>query len=493
MKNEVSNGSSIPVNYEDRAAIEAFLAKNSGQPVVAVQGLGFVGAVMALVCANAIGNKYAVLGVDLLRPATYSRVKLLNEGTFPLVADDPLIDIYYQNALRQGNLHATCDPVAYQYANVVVVDINLDVNKQSDGKSELSGFDVDLTPFKAAMKTLGENCREDVLILVETTVPPGTCQKVVKPILDEEFKKRGLNPGKYKLGHSYERVMPGPQYIHSIQSYPRVYSGIDERSADAVESFLKTIIDTSQCELTRLGSTNATEMAKVLENSYRAMNISFVIEWTQFAEEAGVNLYEIVKAIRVRNTHANLMLPGIGVGGYCLTKDPLLASWSRTTMFNGAGMLDMSVKAVTQNDKMPVYAFRRLKFLVDGLSGKRVAILGVSYRGDVGDTRFSPVEPFVKQLESDGAATICHDPYVDEWPELNRTVQQDLAEVLSASPDMLVICAGHKLYSMDSTIDQINAVPQRLFIFDTIGLLSQQHVNKLATRHQVKVLGRGDI
>jgi len=163
---------------------------------------------MALVCANAIGKKYAVLGVDLARPVTYSRVKLLNEGTFPLVADDPLIDTYYQNALKQGNLRATCDPVAYQYADVVVVDINLDVNKQSNDASELSGFDVNLTPFMAAMKTLGENCREDVPFLVETTVPPGTCQKVVKPILDEEFK-------------SYRIIKP-PFSLSATVSPPRV-------------------------------------------------------------------------------------------------------------------------------------------------------------------------------------------------------------------------------------------------------------------------------
>jgi UDP-N-acetyl-D-mannosaminuronate dehydrogenase len=128
--------------------------------------------------------------------------------------------------------------------------------------------------------------------------------------------------------------MPGPEYIESIRSFPRVYSGIDARSAGDIEPFLKTIIDTEACELTRLENTNATEMAKVLENSYRAMNIAFAVEWSRFAEEAGVNLYEIVNAIRIRKTHSNLMYPGIGVGGYCLTKDPLLASWAITTDTN---------------------------------------------------------------------------------------------------------------------------------------------------------------
>lgn len=485
--------SSIPPDYNDQPSIERFLARNPGRPVVAVQGLGFVGAVMSLVCANAIGREYAVIGVDLLQTSTYARVKSLNEGRFPLIADDPLIQTYYLKAQEEGNFLATCDAVAYGYADVIVVDVNLDVKKQSTEGGDLTGFAVDLTPFRAAIHTLGERCREDVLILVETTVPPGTCVNVVKPIIDQEFRRRGLATNRYKLGHSYERVMPGPQYVESIQSFPRVYSGIDTSSADAVESFLRTIIDTSRCDLKRLGSTNATEIAKVLENSYRAMNISFVTEWTQFAEEAGVNLYEIVDAIRVRKTHANLMLPGIGVGGYCLTKDPLLASWARTEMFGGAGALQMSVNAVACNDKMPTYAFERLKSLFGDLSGKTIAVLGVSYRGDVGDTRFSPVEPFVRAVERAGGLVTCHDPYVEHWPEMNRDVGQNLAEVMSTRPEIAVICTGHALYTKDSTLDLIDGAGC-VFIFDTIGLLTERQIQRLIScGHSVKVLGRGDL
>lgn len=488
----LSNGASESSEYDDQAGIEEFLRRNAGLPVVVVQGLGFVGAVMSLVCANALAGKYAVIGVDLPLAPIHLRVKALNEGRFPLVADDPKIEVFYRKALEQGNFRATCDSVAYRYADIVIVDINLDVQKTYIEGGKLSDFNVDLTGFLNAMRSLGSLCREDVLVLVETTVPPGTCLNLIKPIIDEEFKKRGLAIDRYKLGHSYERVMPGPQYIQSIQSYPRVYAGVDPRSADAVESFLATIIDTKSCELRRLGSTNATEMAKVLENSYRAMNISFVVEWTKFAEEAGVNLYEIVDAIRVRKTHANLMLPGIGVGGYCLTKDPLLASWSRTNMFDGAGILDMSVKAVATNDCMPIFAYERLHKLFGDFTGKRIAILGVSYRGDVGDTRFSPVERFVQSLELAGASTVCHDPYVCQWVELNRPVEQDLSVVLLSEPQIIVVCTGHKQYALDSTIEMIHSCSP-LFVFDTIGLLSEPQIRKLTSRHKVKVLGRGDI
>lgn len=482
----------LPQAVGDRPAIDGFLSRNRNKPVIAVQGLGFVGAVMSLVCANAIAADYAVIGVDLLSPATYWRIRSLNEGKFPLVADDPLIEQFYRAAMTKGNFLATFDPSAYEHADVVIVDINLDVAKNSGAQGALNGFSVDLGGFKAAMRTIGSHCREDVLVLVETTVPPGTCEKVVKPILDEELRKRGLPTDRYRLGHSYERVMPGPQYVESIRSYPRVYSGMDARSADAVEAFLKTIIDTSNCTLTRLGSTNATEMAKVLENSYRAMNISFVVEWTRFAEEAGVNLYEVVKAIRVRNTHANLMLPGIGVGGYCLTKDPLLASWSRQSMFETGNPLDMSVKAVANNDRMPFYAFERLQAIAGDLKGLPVAVLGVSYRGDVGDTRFSPVDLFVECLEGAGAKVRVHDPYVGYWPEREREVEKDLPALLSSGPALVAICTGHRQYAADTAIETMLACAP-FTLFDTIGLLSQEQIDRLATRHVVKVLGRGDI
>lgn len=392
----------LPRESDDQIALNNFILANGSNQVVAVQGLGFVGAVMSLVCANALGCEYGVIGVDLPTPDAYWRIRSLNDGVFPLTAEDPQIDVFFKRAREKGNFCATFDPYAYAVADVIIVDINLDVAKQTGALGAFNGFDVDLSGFRKAICTIGERCKEDVLVIVETTVPPGTCQQVVRPILAEELTRRGLRVDRFKLGHSYERVMPGPDYIDSIRTFPRVYSGIDDRSADATEAFLKTIIDTDQCPLTRLDNTNATEMAKVLENAYRAMNIAFVAEWARFAEEAEVDLYAVVNAIRQRPTHANLMYPGLGVGGYCLTKDPLLASWSRRALFGATEGLSQSESAVATNDRMPVAAYHSLRALYGPLAGVNVLLLGVSYRGEVGDTRFSPVDLFHDCLLSGG-------------------------------------------------------------------------------------------
>jgi len=482
----------IPTKLDDSTGILDFIDQNSGKRIIVVQGLGFVGAVMSLVCANAINEEYAVIGVDLANENNYWKIKSINDGIFPLIADDPKITEFFDNAKAKGNFLATYDPVAYQYADVIIVDINLDVQKQSHGKGGLKDFDVNLKGFEEAIQSIGRNCRDDVLVLVETTVTPGTCDQVVKPIIEEELVKRELTLKNYRLGHSYERVMPGPQYIDSIREFPRVYAGVNETSADTVEEFLKTIIDTSKCDLTRLEHTNATEMAKVLENSYRAMNIAFAVEWSRFAEEAGVDLYAMVNAIRARPTHANLMYPGIGVGGYCLTKDPLLASWARKNYFGSTSDLEMSISGVSVNDQMPKFAFNRLIQVFDDVSDKKVTFLGVSYRGDVGDTRFTPVEPLVEMVRETGAEIVLHDPFVSYWEEQKCNVESDLNVALDSTTDLIVVSAGHSQYKLKSTIDKLMALNPAL-IYDTIGLFDKEQLLILQNKHKVSVLGRGDL
>jgi len=484
----------IPLTPDDKTGIDAFMALHPGKKVVLVQGLGFVGSVMGLVVANALTEEYAVIGIDLPVPSSYWKIRSINEGVFPVIASDPKIDQYYQNALKKKNYYATFDAYAYSKADVVVVDINLDVKKQSSGKNDSGDYSVDLTPFKMAIEAIGNVCKEDVLVLVETTVPPGTSQKIVRPILEECLTKRGLSTDKIKVGHSYERVMPGPKYIDSIQNFYRVFAGTDDKSTEAVETFLRTVIRTDEYPLTRLGNTNATEMAKVLENSFRAMNIAFMVEWSRFAEEAGVDIYEVVNAIRMRPTHKNIMLPGLGVGGYCLTKDPLLASWGRMNLFGSQERLGQSEKGVYINDKMPLYAFEYLQSRYKAsLEGKKILLLGVSYLNDIGDTRFTPVEGFYDQLEMEGCEIVLHDPHVKYWEEKDVWVKQDLDELLKDSYDFIAITTGHKNYRNNpELIEKIKQLPA-CWVYDTIGVLTNEEIKSLSEKHTVKVIGRGDL
>jgi UDP-N-acetyl-D-glucosamine dehydrogenase len=484
----------IPESLNDKVGIDAFLEKHPDKKVIVVQGLGFVGAVMSLVCANALTEEYAVIGIDLPSPNSYWKIQSINEGIFPIVASDPKIEEFYQISRKKQNFYATYDPYCFSKADVVIVDINLDVAKESNFDKDLKGYDVNLSGFKKAMEAIGKNCKEDILIVVETTVPPGTCQKVVRPIITKCLIERGLSDTKFRMGHSYERVMPGPDYIDSIQNFYRVYSGINEESADATEQFLRTIISTEKYPLSRLGNTNATEMAKVLENSYRAMNIAFMVEWSRFAEEAGVNIYEVVNAIRMRPTHKNLMYPGIGVGGYCLTKDPLLASWAKMNLFDSEHPLSQSEQGVRINDKMPLYSFEFLaKEYNADLKGKKVLLLGVSYRSNVGDTRYTPVEYLHDYLQKVGTQIEVTDPYVEFWEEKEIKVSPDFLTLLKQDWDIIIISTGHDEYKNNPEIMSLILNQNNVFVFDTIGHLTEAEIKTISTKHRVRVVGRGDI
>ena len=466
-------GYSIP-DTNDSDSITSFVESNKSKKTVAVQGLGFVGTAMALVVANCDEGKYAVIGVDQSTKDAYWKIGDINNGVVPIVSSDPLVEQYYKQARRNKTILATHDTSAFSHADVIIVDINLDVRKEQDANKNLIAYDVPLESFKDAIRSLAKFCRPDVLILVETTVPPGTCKKIVKPIVDDEFKKRGLSSNKISIGHSYERVMPSPNYINSIRNFYRVYSGIDKKSADTVELFLKSVISTDEYPLTRLENTESTEMAKVLENSYRAMNISFAIEWSRFAEMAGVNLFEVVDAIRQRPTHANLMYPGIGVGGYCLTKDPLLASWASENFFGLSGGLGSSVEAVERNDKMPGFCFTFVEGILSKLATNNpsIGLLGVAYGPGVGDTRFSPVENFYILMRERYDKVALHDPYVSKWRELNLDVESSFQDFIKRDLDVLILTTGHQHYiENDNLYNKVASLPRVPVIIDTVGLL----------------------
>lgn len=412
---------------------------------VCVQGLGFVGAAMALAIANAKDNTgnplYNVIGIDVPNEAGHRKATSINDGVFPFENNDKKLEQAQKEAYKNGNLWATTESEYFKYADVVVVDINLDVKYDGDHNPIL-----DLNLFKNAMHTLGSCINAGTLIIVETTVPPGTCEKVVYPIIKEEFSKRNLPEEKIFIAHSYERVMPGENYFDSIVNFWRVFSGINKESADKCQEFLESVISTKQYPLTRLEKTTATEIAKVLENSYRAATIAFIEEWGRFAEAVNVDLFEVIEAIRMRPTHSNMRQPGFGVGGYCLTKDPYFAYLSAKDIF---GLKDMdfpfSTRAVKVNNAMPIVSLDKIETLLGGsIKGKKLLILGVSYRQDVGDTRYSPTEIFVKEAVRRGAETVCQDPLVGHWQEMNMQVLQEVPSFKGY--DAVVFTVQHKQY-----------------------------------------------
>lgn len=455
---------------------------------VCVQGLGFVGAAMSVAIASARDSKgkpiYNVIGIDMPGEAGYKKVASINEGVFPFENSDKNLEKKLKEASETVNLLATTDKENFRMADIVVVDINLDVKYHEDGCPYL-----DLSLFEDAMRSIGSRIKEHALILVETTVPPGTCERVIKPIITDEFNKRGLK-GSPHIAHSYERVMPGNNYLDSIVNYWRVYSGIDEESADICKKFLKSVIRTDEYPLTRLKNTTSTETAKVLENSYRATTIAFMEEWGRFAEAVDVDMFEIVDAIRMRPTHSNMRQPGFGVGGYCLTKDPYFAMLASYKLFKRDDLeFPFSTMAVRYNNKMPIVSVDYIDALLGGLKSKKILLLGISYRQDVGDTRYSPSEIFAKEVIKRGGILTYEDPLVAKWTEMDVDIPTDIPPFNNY--DAVVFAVQHKQYeNIDFTQIQSN---KKILIFDANRVLTDSQIEAINTNSSLyfESIGRG--
>ena len=473
--------------------------KQLGRKIVAVQGLGFVGAVMAEVVADSTKNGkpiYFVHGVQRPSMRSYWKVPVINRGESPIEATDPEVaEIFPRIVKEKKTLRATWSSHAFSLADIIVVDIQLDATKPVFGDAK-TGY-CDTGGFEKAIADLGRNIKPEALVLVETTVPPGTCRHIVKPILEREFKARGIDLSKNppRIAHSYERVMPGRNYVSSIRNFWRTYSGIDETSTGMAEEFLNNVLDTKDYPLYKLNNTNASELAKTFENSFRATNIALVHEWALLAEEVGINLFEVVKSIRVRPTHRNLMNPGFGVGGYCLTKDPVLANWASLNIFKRTKGLEMAVHSVDINDLMPLHSLELAKSALGGtVSGKKVHLLGASYLNDVGDTRHSPSEIFWKAAAKEGAILSVHDPLVKVWPEVPEAkLETDLFGSLK-DKDAVIFAVGHQEYLELDPQKVVEAAGKSLAIIDTQNLLNDEKIMKyLDLGFEVKGVGKGHI
>ena len=254
--------------------------------------------------------------------------------------------------------------------------------------------------------------------------------------------------------------------------------------------FLNEIINTKDFPLTRLSNTTASETGKVLENSYRAVNIAFMEEWGRFSEDVGIDIFEIVEAIRQRPTHSNIMQPGFGVGGYCLTKDPLFAKIAARDIFkiDGHGFT-FSTKSVEINSKMPEVTLRKIEEHFNGnIKGKNFLLFGATYRQDVGDTRFSPSEYFAKGvLAKNCNLTVC-DPLIEFWDEMKMEIKNVIPDL--SNFDVIVFAVKHKEFRKIDFSDL--SVSENTLIFDANNVLTKTQTEYLkSSKLNYSSIGRG--
>ncbi|HOY56511.1 MAG TPA: nucleotide sugar dehydrogenase [Verrucomicrobiota bacterium] len=515
-------------DYQKEFARLEALAKarrKQGQEVVVVVGLGFVGAVMAAVVADARDKKTGrpnklVIGMQRPSPRSYWKILLLNRGISPVKAEDPEVETLIMRCVKESKtLVATFTEEALRLADVVVVDVQCDYLKESLGDVRTGAADMEA--LEASIGTIAERIPAGALVLIETTVAPGTTEQVAYPIMKKIFERRGI-ASEPLLAHSYERVMPGRNYVASIRDFWRVCSGINDEARDKVVRFLKDVLNTEKFPLTVLDRPIESETAKIVENSYRATILAFLDEWSVFAERNGVDLKKVIEAIRVRPTHSNLIFPGPGIGGYCLPKDGGLGMWAYKHIFGWEdNIFKITPAAININDTRSLHTPQlvrdALRNMGKPLAAAEVLILGAAYREDVGDTRYSGSEVMVRKLAEMGADVKVHDPYVEHWWELeaqdtyphpgyslkrffhrqdqlvNLRIQPDLKAALNGV-DAVVFAVRHQQYLKLDPDDLFRQVGKPFAVVDCFCILSDAQIRRyLELGCEVKGMGRGHI
>ena len=414
---------------------------------IVVIGMGYVGIPCAALLADVPG--FQVTGVQRRSERSGWKIECLNAGKCPFEGDEPgLAELIHRVVIEKGTFRVTDDYSVCRQADVVLIDVQTPVDVHHIPHYE---------SLRVVSEQVGQYLQPGALVVIESTVAPGTTQSIVQPILEA---KSGLQAGQgFGMAFSYERVMPG-KLLEYLCDMPRVVGGVDEESTQRAVTLYRHIV---RKQITPADCLTA-EMAKVVENAYRDVNIAFANQVALACERVGVDVYQVRRLINARDDR-HMHLPGAGVGGHCLPKDPwLLVHGVERIGSNGdsssvemEGGLDLIKLARRANDRMPVHL---ADLVEDGLAEAgcplaeaRVAVLGVAYLEDSDDIRNTPAIPFIEALLEREAEIVAHDPHVREreWQlawggRAPVPVLRDLDVALEGA-DCVAIVTRHREYA----------------------------------------------
>jgi len=403
---------------------------------LAVIGLGYVGLPLAI---EAVNNKLKVAGYDI----NESVVDSLNKSISHV---EDISNKVLKDALSK-NLLITSDSNILGDSEYIVISV----------PTPLTDYQPDLSYVEAATKSIAENLTKGQIIILESTTYPGTTLEIVKPILE---KNSSLLAGEdFLLGYSPERIDPGNKEW-TFKNTPKIVSGINEKSLKKISEFYNSIID----EVVEVSGTREAEMVKLIENTYRQVNIAMVNELAILSNMLDIDIWEVIDAAKTKPFGFQSFRPGPGVGGHCIPIDPKYLSFKTRQIGQPVRFVELAQEI---NNSMPNYVISRVSELMNQkeilLKNSRILILGVAYKKDIGDTRESPAIDIIESLLDKSAEVSFYDPYVDELIVNKEIVlkEQDLDSI--SNYDMVIIHTPHTSFSK---IDFENI---KSLIFDTTG------------------------
>lgn len=394
-------------------------------PRVAIVGLGYVGLPLAVEMLRA-GRE--VVGIDI-DPA---KARMLAEGA---LGTEDASAAFLSNAAREGRFSATTDFREAKACAAIVLCVPTPVGKSRDP---------DMGHILRAAESIALHLSKGALVVLESTSYPGTTEELLLPLFEQGGK---LRAGKdFHLGFSPERIDPGNKRF-PLRAIPKVVSGATPACLRAARALYEPCFDTVH----PVSSPRAAEMAKLLENTFRAVNIGLVNEVAQMCDRLGIDVWEVVGAAATKPFGFMPFQPGPGLGGHCIPVDPLYLSWKLRTLNHPARFIDLAAEI---NGSMPGYvvyrAMRQLSRAGKAMKGARVHLLGVAYKPDVGDVRESPALVLLELLRDEGAVLSYSDPHVPAIDHLGiRLKAKPLSEAALAKCDLALVATHHSAFDAD--------------------------------------------
>lgn len=407
--------------------------------IVGVVGLGYVGLPLAVEKAKA---GFKTIGFDVQD----KKVEMVNSGHNYIgdVVDEDLAEI-----VEKGMLSATNDFSFIKDVDFVAICVPtpLDIYQQPD-----------ISYVKSSTEAIAKYMKKGTMVVLESTTYPGTTEELVKPILE---KGSGLVCGEdFYLGFSPERVDPG-NLIYKTKNTPKVVGAIGEDALEVIAAMYRAVLDS---DVHTVSSPAIAEMEKILENTYRNINIGLVNELAMLCHKMNINLWEVIDAAKTKPYGFQAFYPGPGLGGHCIPLDPYYLSWKAREFGFHTSMIESSMMI---NDRMPEYCMERASVILNrfkkSLNGSKILVLGVAYKQDIDDYRESPALVVIDILKSMGAEVNFFDPYIAEYKYKGKKYQGEtkLTPELLQSADLVMITASHT--NVDYDFVQQNAV----VVFDT--------------------------
>ncbi|MCI9534285.1 MAG: nucleotide sugar dehydrogenase [Lachnospiraceae bacterium] len=407
--------------------------------IVGVVGLGYVGLPLAVEKAKA---GFKTIGFDVQE----SKVEMVNLGK-NYIGD--VVDSDLKKLVDKKMLSATTDFSFIKNADFIAICVPTPLDKHQEP---------DISYVKNSVQAVAQFLKKDTMVVLESTTYPGTTEELIKPILE---KNSGLKCGKdFYLGFSPERVDPG-NLIYKTKNTPKVVGAVGRDATEVIAAMYRAVLRGDVCEVS---SPAVAEMEKILENTYRNINIGLVNEIGRLCHEMGISIWEVIDAAKTKPYGFQPFYPGPGLGGHCIPLDPYYLTWKAREYGFHTTLIENSMVI---NDGQPMYCVERAMHILNhqkkAINGARILVLGIAYKQDIDDYRESPAIRVIQELEKVGADVDYHDPWIQEFQENGRIVKgiPQIDEKIVSGYDLIMITAAH------SNVDYEMIQRSAKLVFDT--------------------------